>query len=294
MIAEDTEFLCERRLKTLDERLHTCYRNSVFAMDRLLMNYKSVFPFYTDHTFEHSAQVIRYCNILAGAENINRLNADELYVLLMGASLHDVGMGISGRDFDELKYRVPGFREYERQYPSLSVSEYAREFHQELSAEFIKKYDSLFEIPSEQHRYCICQIVRGHRGMDFADPDEFPAYRLENGNTVRLAYLAALVKLADELDITADRNLMFDYSAVDTRWSKKQTMCYLCHKAIRGLAVGENAIVLHFRAADDEVRQEIAKTYGKVQRTFDEFAQTVARQSVLTLRQHTVRFEEDE
>ena len=44
-LCEDTEFLCEYRLKELDEDLHRCYRNSIFVIDRLLTNYKLVFPF---------------------------------------------------------------------------------------------------------------------------------------------------------------------------------------------------------------------------------------------------------
>ena len=69
-VSDTSDFLCEKRLRATDEDLYRRYRNSVFAIDRLLANYKNIFPFFTDHTFEHSEQVINYCNIVAGQEII--------------------------------------------------------------------------------------------------------------------------------------------------------------------------------------------------------------------------------
>ena len=47
--------------------------------------------------------VIDSCNRLIGEEQIQKLNADELYILLMASYLHDVGMGISEKDYEEFK-----------------------------------------------------------------------------------------------------------------------------------------------------------------------------------------------
>ena len=45
-----------------------------------------------------------------------------------------------------------------------------------------------------------------------------------NGNKIHLPYLAALIRLADELDIAADRNLQFLYDAemIDNEYSKME------------------------------------------------------------------------
>lgn len=67
------DFLCEKRLNQTDKLLYQYFRNSIFALECLLSDYKNVFPFFTDHTFEHSEQVIRYCNIIAGEEIISAL-----------------------------------------------------------------------------------------------------------------------------------------------------------------------------------------------------------------------------
>ena len=291
--SKETDFLCERQLKALDPELHKRYRSSVFAMDMLLANYKTVFPFFTNHTFEHSAQVINYCNILVGQQNIERLNADELYILLMGACLHDIGMGICASDFQAMKDAVPGVDAYMEAHPDDSIAEVTRSFHQEFSAQFIRKYRDLFEIPSEEHLYCICQIARGHRKLDLLDETEFdPHYQLPGGAVVHLPYLAGLVKMADELDVTADRNLFFDYSNLDDCGSPYQILCYKCHKALEQLGVEKDALVLWFHAEEQEVRDEIADMDKKVQKTFREFSAAVLERTDFSLVQTSVRFQE--
>lgn len=292
METQSVDFLCEKRLKELNPALHGLYKSSVFIMDRLLANYKTVFPYFTNHTFEHSEQVINYCNILAGYDNIMKLNADEIYVLLMGASLHDVGMGISVRDFDEFKYKVKNFTEYEQEHQFVTVKEACRKFHQEFSAEFIKKYRNLFEIPSDEHLYCICQIARGHRKMDFSDVSEFnPEYKIGE-NTIHLPYLASLVKLADEIDITADRNLLFDYTKTDRRWSKKQTMCYQCHKALKGFQKDDDILNIIYTPETGSIKKEIERMEAKVQKTFKEFQNVINSQDIFTTNILDIRFKE--
>ena len=291
--ADNYDYLIERRLKSIDPALHERYRNSVFAIDHLLANYKNIFPFFTNHTFEHSAQVIRYCNIIAGNEIVDALNADELYILLLGAALHDIGMGVSEADFAAFAPEIPTLKKALEEKPGLSVAEYTRQFHQELSARFIIKYHRLFEIPSESHLFCITQIARGHRKLDLLDESEFPsAYRLENGSTVNLAYLTALVKLADELDIASDRNLMFDYSVQNKQWSPTQTLCYKCHNAIKRFAAEDERLVLYFYAADRTVRDEVMLTAAKVERTFASYNAVMRQRTSFPSRLQSVIFEE--
>ena len=274
---QELDFFCERRLRDLDAALHARYTESVFAMDSLLASYKNVFPFFTNHTFEHSAQVIHYCNIIAGETIINALNADELYILLMGAALHDVGMGVSETDFRIFARNIPPLLAETEKNSGQSVEELIRRFHHELSAEFIRKYHDLFEIPSDRHTYSIAQVARGHREYDTLDVEEFPpAYPLENGRTVNLSLITALVKLADGLDITSDRNLFFDYSIQNENWSPHQTLCYKCHNAIKKLTAEEDRLILSFDASDDEVFAEVMRLKGKVDRRFEQYNEVLS------------------
>lgn len=273
---EKRAFLLERRLKEINPNLHAVYRAGIFAIDRLLNNYKTDFPFFTDHTFEHSAQLINYCNILIGEENINELNADEIYVLLMGACLHDVGMGITKSDFDELASNIPGIGKWLEDHPDSVLGDATRTFHNDLSAEFVSKYSALFEIPSPEHIYCIAQVCRGHRKQNLLDANKFnPDYKLPDGTKIRLPYLAALVKLADELDVTADRNLLLDYETYIPK-SESSVICFKSHGALKQLALQDDEIILYYRTDEEEVLEEIRNIEAKINQTFSEYEAVMA------------------
>ncbi len=268
--SDKLEMLCEKRLYKLDADLHTRFKNSIFAIDRLLANYKMVFPFYTDHTLEHSEQVIRYSNYFIGDKNIEKLNADELYIILMGACLHDVGMGISVNDYEQFKDKIKGLDEYISAHPDTKIRDHTRSFHQEFSACFIEKYKDLFEIPSEEYLYCICQIARGHRKYNLLDENEFPRYfKLENKNTVRLPYLAAIVKVADEMDIANERNLLIDYDEFTTGDDEERIMCYKSHQAIKRIDF-EDDINIYYNTDEDDVQKKVENIERKVNRTYNE------------------------
>ena len=93
------EYLTEKRLRVLDPQLHSQYKNCVVASNQMLSQYQSTFPEYTDHSTLHTLEIVDTCNALIG-DQIDRLTPDDLYVLLMGALFHDVGMGISEKDFN--------------------------------------------------------------------------------------------------------------------------------------------------------------------------------------------------
>lgn len=291
-LPEESEFLCERQLKRLNPVLHESYRSSVFAMDMLLTNYKHIFPFFTNHTFEHSLQVINYCNLLLGPENAEKLNADELYILLMGAGLHDVGMGISEADFREMLPKIPEASAFSSANPEAPLGEVTRRYHQEFSALFIQKYHDLFEIPSEAYVFAISEMARGHRKSDLFDRRAFdPAFRLPSGKTARLPYLAGLIRLSDELDITSDRNLLFDYTNLRERYSEKQSMCFLSHKALKALTVKDGWLTAIYESNDKDVLEELKTIEKKVLSTFDEFKKIVALFPEFKLLHSGIQFE---
>ena len=107
MIKSDrTDFAMERHLRTLAPDLHRSFTDAVFGLQNLLSSYKHLFPEYTDHSELHSLTVIDFCNRLIGPQ-IDRMNGDEIYALLMGCYFHDVGMGISQRDYEAFSRLIP-------------------------------------------------------------------------------------------------------------------------------------------------------------------------------------------
>ena len=197
----------ERRLARLSPELHSRYRDCVVISQRMLTRYENYFPDFTDHTLLHTLDVLDLCNRLIG-EQLDGLPAEDLYVLLMGALFHDVGMGVSPADLEEFR-GVLGFPEPADD----SARAWAvRDHHQELSGLFLKKYGHILDFPSDAYLHAVIQVCRGHRRTDLLDEAAYPPrFEVEPGKAVCLPYLAALLCLADELDIAAGRNISFLY-----------------------------------------------------------------------------------
>lgn len=282
----DTNYICEHKLKNESPELHSLFSNSVFCLQQMLNKYKNIFPTYTDHTALHSMEVIDFCNKLIG-HNIEKMNADEVYVLLMAAYLHDSGMGISESDFESFAKNID-FGNYFDTHKDSSVPDIIRDFHQEFSGEYIKKYAQLLEIPSEEHVFAIVQASRGHRKIDLWDKKEYPDnYCTSEGTPICLPYLAALIRLADELDIAADRNLQFMYD-IDTINNEFSKMEFKKHQAIKQLVIEEDTFVMIVDTSDDVVYQGVVELKGKLNQTLQVCKEVVEKRTPYRITQSEI------
>lgn len=283
----NTNFLCEQKLKKESPELHSLFSNSVFCLQQMLTKYKNIFPTYTDHTALHSMEVIDFCNKLIGA-NIEKLNADEVYVLLMAAYLHDSGMGISEADFEKFSENI-AFGNYFQTHPNTTIPDTIRDFHQEFSGEYIKKYAPFLEIPSQEHVFAIVQASRGHRKIDLWDKNEYPDdFRTQDGTPICLTYLAALIRLADELDIAADRNLqfMYDIDSISNEFSKME---FKKHQAIKQLEIDEDAFTLIVDTSDEVVYEGVVVLMGKLNETLQACKEVVEKRTPYRITQSEIR-----
>ena len=148
MIMNRNDFALERRLRELNPGLHGRFSDTVFALQHILSNYQLIFPDFTDHTELHSLNIIDFCNQLVGNQ-IDKMNADEIYCLLLGCYFHDTGMGISKKDFVEFSKNID-FGNYFDTHSRENLPEIIRNFHNEYSGQFIRKYAHFFEFPSEE------------------------------------------------------------------------------------------------------------------------------------------------
>ena len=282
----DYEFGMEMRLHQLNPELHRLFSDTVFALKNGLSSYKSIFPEYTDHTILHSMNVIRYCNQLIG-DQIIRLNGDEIYILLRRCRLHVSGMGITKKDLEAFSAWINS-GDYFRTHVGGSIPDMVRAFHHEFSGQFIRKYAELLEIPSAKHEWAIIQVSRGHRKKDLMDETEYPTdFRMPNGNKVCLPYLAALIRLADEIDVAADRNptLLYD---ITTATDKHQIIENKMVRAVRRLLVTDLDFTLVVYTEEDEIRAQILKLADKIQSTLDYCRTVVKNRTPYTITQEKV------
>ena len=280
------DFAMERRLLQLDAALHKRFTDAVFALQYNLSNYKLIFPEYTDHTILHSLNVINFCNELIG-DQIGLLNADELYILLTACYFHDTGMGITSKDYREFSERID-FGDYFDTHSREDIPGIIRDFHNEFSARFIQKYAALFEFPSAEHQWAIQMVSQGHRKADLMDQHTYPmALRMPSGNCVCLPYLAALIRLADEIDVAAERNpiLLYDIEALT---DEKQIMENKKLKAVRSLQVTEKRFILTVEPVEEDLWRQIKSMVEKMRQTLLECRAAVCGRTPYVISQEEV------
>ncbi len=285
-----TDYLLEKELYDRSRDLHNRFKSSVVVLTQMLKRYLQIFPNFTDHTELHSMNVIAFCNGLIGTKRIKELNEDEIYVLLMSCYLHDIGMGVSKEDYHDFLKMIDS-RYMPKHIVEDDMQTTVRKMHNELSGLFIKKYADLFDIPSEKHVFAITQISRGHRKTDLNDAKEYPAeLKLENGNIIHLPYLSALIRLADEIDVAADRNPTLLYCVSDYT-DECDIIAFSTHEAIKTLRIEPDEFVLEVDTEEEWVIEEIEDLTEKMQETLDYCNEVTNKHSTLVIDQKRIRIE---
>lgn len=287
MTSKHLDFLTEKRLRMLDPQLHRRFADAVLALLEQLSNYLKYFPDYTDHTGLHALTVLEYCNILIGERNVEHLNVDELYVLLMGCYLHDIGMGIRQVDYEEFCQEL-GLSADDGIFEPDKIPKIIRSYHHEFSGCYVRKYAKFLDLPSEEHTFAIAQICRGHRRTDLFDPVEFPeALSVPSGNTICMPYLAGILRLADELDVTAQRNLIILYDVSQIK-DEHQIFEFKKHIAVKKLNITREDCIMHVDTEEQEVYDGIATLAGKMQDTLDYCASVISQRTPYEITQRRI------
>ena len=261
------DFLLEHRLKEQNGDLARRLSGCMSLFEEMLKKFLAVFPNFTDHTLLHTLTVNNISNQLL-RENVKKLNASEVYIYLMACALHDVGMGVSDKDLPIFIDKA-NLRAYVDEHPEVSKPNLIRKFHNDLSAQFVKKYWTILEIPSERYRDAIAEVGRGHRKTDLMDEELYPtSYDLGDGNTANLALLAALIRVCDELDIASDRNpdLLYDKESLEGR-SGKDVFEFSKHMAIRTVEYDKDTIVVIAETEKSDIYDGVIETAKTVKET---------------------------
>lgn len=281
------DYLLEKRLAELSPSLHGRVESSIVALTGMLEGFRSRFPTFTDHTILHSLDVLDYSNKIMGPY-VDSLSAIECYVLIMSCYLHDIGMGVNQKDYDEFSKKLD-LSEYLREHPDADENRIVRDFHNELSGLFVRKYWELFDIPSEEAVFSIVQLSRGHRKTDLFDEKEYPVFETEDG-VIRTAYLSAVLRLADEIDIAVDRNpeLLFDMSELTLQ---ADIDAFGTHESIRRVDVFRDRIVLIQKPIEPRFSLLIQELKKKVEKTLDYCSKVAKERSDLLITQERVELE---
>ena len=155
-------------------------------------------------------------------------------------------------------------------------------------SKFIKKYAKFFEFPSEEHLFAVIQISRGHRKTNLFDTKEYPvALKVPNGNTICLPYLSALVRLADEIDVTASRNseAIYDLSKIVV---ESHLIEFMKHEAVRGLEIKEKEFIMYVSTKDEKILKSLYILADKMKKTLDECRSVVNNETSFVISQEAI------
>lgn len=225
----------------------------------ILDNYITNFPDYTDHTINHSKKVLEYSEHVLASE-IKKLTQDEVYILIMAGFLHDIGMNPT----TDMKKKIKESEEFKSS--NKSFEDYLRWIHHELSYEYITRHWKKLGIVNEVYAEAIALVGMGHRVVDLLDFDRYnPEFPVQSGSEyVCLPYLAAILRLSDELDITNDRTpeLLFDEYLPDNKVSKRE---WEKHKANYFVNFSKQTIKITSKCENKELYFALQKQYGKIE-----------------------------
>ena len=115
-----------------------------------------------------------------------------------------------------------------------------------------------------------------------------PELAMPDGEKVCLPYLAALLRLADEIDVTAARNptLLYDLEAIT---DDRQFLEHKRHRAVRELKIEKDAFILLIDDSDPVIAEKIRKMAAKMQKTLDSCLEAVNGRTPYEITQREVR-----
>lgn len=254
----------ENKLKLLDSGLYSQFLKTKNEVDLLLSKYATNFPTYTDHSIKHSLEVFNLISELLNSEEINNLNSDEIYILSMASILHDIGMCLPNSEIIHLYNEK--FNLSDIPIDSIDNDNIIREIHHELSYEFILKEYKLLKIPNEKFASAIGLVAKGHRKVALDDIDVYkPKFFIKSGREfVCLPYLASVLRLADELDITNIRTpyLLTKYYMPK---NKESIIEWTKHISTTQINFTEDQIIFEVNCTDQNNYAALQEQFEKIQ-----------------------------
>lgn len=213
------------------------------------------FPTYTNHDVQHVKYVEKYANMIIPDEIKEDLNIEEIFFLLCGIWLHDMGMLF--KDDELLKYNEKSKDEKEKFTIAI------RESHNIRSETYINEYSDELGLSWPEAKI-IGQIAKGHRQIDLHDVDD-DNY---NGSNIRVSFLSAIVRLADECHVDESRESSLSKIGIDKKTIRD---FYNSHEKIDQVIINhdDRNILISCKLENREDLKELNKIKSKIQKELD-------------------------
>lgn len=244
-------------LKVRDEELHGRLLHIGEIAKPLLSYAQGKFPYYTPHDFFHSETVQENLDWIIPDTIKESMNSYEIFFLLVAAWMHDWGMlGTSEEDPDMIR----------------------KNHHIRTESNFEKLYDKL---GLTEHEALIAgRISKGHRKVDLYS-DEYREMTFRQGVCVRTRFLAALLRLADETDITHSRTPEIIYYTINPSDNSEEE--FKKHLSITGIGQldEKHKIYISAIARDRMGAEAIRKLVTKIQNELNTIKSILSQNGVV-------------
>ena len=238
--------------------LFSSVQNCETQVTPILQGFITNFPEYTDHSINHSKTVLGYAAHLLSTE-LDKLNEDEVYILIMAGFLHDIGMCPTNEMKEQIK-ESSTFKESGK-----SFEDHLRDIHHKLSYQYITTFWKELKIVNETYAEAIGLVGMGHRKVELLDFNKYnPEFVVKSGSDfVCLPYLAGVLRLADELDITNDRTpeLLYNEYFPTNKISKEE---WEKHKANYFVSFNKPTIKITSKCFEKDLYYALLKQYNKI------------------------------
>lgn len=247
-------------LQQKNENYYVRLKNVISKLEESYLRF-STLPYFTSHGIDHSESIEKIIESLIPENKKQDLNEVELFILLCSIYFHDVGMAVQ-LEGDEQRENESK-REYQQRLESI------RRTHSERAHNFIiEKYEK-FGL-DKGTALSIAEICRAHSDIKYLDRPWVYTYdelsqkahvKAVEKFDVRMLFIAALLRLADELDLDyyralADLEEIRDMPIISRReWMK--------HQIISGIKIDSKEFKIYVDIFEDDVYGAV---FGKLAR----------------------------
>lgn len=200
-------------MKTLRSLLSTEYLSRFNEIEKIMYNIagktKIYFPTFTNHGTDHLKNVEKYVDLMIQEDIKEKMSQEEIFFLLCGVWLHDVGM--VPKDEEELKF-FKSLDPKDRDKFTIDI----REMHHVRSYNYIKENYEELGINKLEAKI-IGQIAKGHRKVELNNLEDINY----NGISIKTSALASILRLADECDVSKERESSLSDIDIDEKTRRK-------------------------------------------------------------------------
>jgi len=250
------EISLSRLLENKARKLHGRLPRIREQAEALLIYTQVPFPHYTPHGFSHSISVEENLDWLIPDEVKEKMNDHEVFFLIVAAWLHDWGMiGEQGEDAEHIRrdHHIRTERNFEKMHQQIGLTEHEARI--------------------------VGRISKGHRKVDL-NSDEYDDALIGQNIKIRSRFLAALLRIADECDITHNRTPEVIYYSINPSGQAKEE--FDKHLSIMGIGQlqEKHKIYINAVAKDPRGARTLRDVRQKIQTELDVVKTILAQNDV--------------